>query len=478
MTSLTELGTVTTRRSGRLMWAILALVLLADALDVIDATVTNIAAPTIARELNGGEGLIKWLGPAYLLAMGVLLVLGGRLGDRFGQRRLFLIGMGGFTLASAVAGFAPDPTLLIAARVAQGAFGALLLPQGMAIMTKAFDGRMLAKAFGLFGPALGLSSVGGPVLAGFLISADLFGLSWRPIFLANIMLGVVGLVLAVRILPRDDEGDRSTVVDGWGSGLLAVTMLGLLYGLIEGSTNGWSAVPVASIVVGVLFFAAFAYRQRTATHPLITPSLLQNRGFTSGLLVCLVAVAAGTGLLFVLSLFLQEGLHVSPRNTSLALVPLTLGLVAAGFAAMGGLVARFGRRLVFIGLVVDLVGCGWVLALVVHSGTTVSLWALAPALFVIGVGIGLSFATIPVVALGDAKPDEAGSASGSFSSIQQLASAIGSAAVTSTFFQAATSGMAHAMEVTLIVVLAVTALSLPIVALMPRTAPSEPGVRH
>jgi EmrB/QacA subfamily drug resistance transporter len=475
MTTLTEPGTVTTGRSSRRMRTILGLVLLADALDVIDATVTNIAAPTIARELNGGESLVKWLGPAYMLAMGVLLVVGGRLGDKFGQRRLFLIGMGGFTLASAAAGFSPDPALLIAARAGQGAFGALLIPQGMAIMTKAFSRDMLAKAFGLFGPVLGLSSVGGPVLAGFIISADLFGLSWRPIFLANIILGIIGLVMAARILPRDDDGDRSAVVDGWGSGLLAVTMTGLLYGLIEGSTNGWTAVPAVSITAGVLFFAAFAYRQRTAAHPLIKPSLMKNRGFTSGLLVCLVAVAAGTGLIFVLSLFLQEGLHVSPRDTSLGLVPLTLGLVAAGFAAMGGLVARLGRALVFTGLAVDLAGCGWVLALVVHSGTNVSLWALAPALFVIGAGIGLSFATIPVVALGDAKPDEAGSASGSFSSIQQLASAIGSAAVTSTFFQAATSGLAHAMEVTLIVILAVTALSLPVVALMPRKAPSEPG---
>src|SRR6185369_12547389 len=224
--TLTEPVTATTRRSSRVLWAILGLVLLADALDVIDATVTNIAAPTIARELNGGESLIKWLGPAYMLAMGVLLVVGGRLGDKFGQRRLFLIGMGGFTLASAVAGFSPDPALLIAARVAQGAFGALLIPQGMAIMTKAFDRDLLAKAFGLFGPVLGLS--------------------WRPIFLANVILGVIGMVIAARILPCVDDGDRSTVLDGWGSGLLAVTMIGLLYGLIDGSTNGWSAVPVAS----------------------------------------------------------------------------------------------------------------------------------------------------------------------------------------------------------------------------------------
>jgi EmrB/QacA subfamily drug resistance transporter len=473
MTTVKEPGAVTTHRSSRSMWAILGVVLLADALDVIDATVTNIAAPTVAAELGGGESLIKWLGPAYMLAMGVLLVVGGRLGDKFGQRKLFLIGVAGFTLASALAGFSPDPALLIVARVAQGAFGALLIPQGMAIMTKNFDREMLGKAFGLFGPVLGISSVAGPVLAGFIISADIFGLTWRPIFLLNLVLGVIGMIVAVKVLPRD-EGDRSTVVDGWGSGLLSVTMLGLLYGLIEGSTNGWGAVAIVSLVVGVLFFAAFAYRQRTAADPLIMPSLMKNRGFTSGLLVGLVAFAAGTGLIFVLSLFLQEGLHASPRATSLGLVPLTLGLIAAGFTAMGGLVAKLGRRLVFIGLTLALVGCGWVLALVEGYGTDISLWALAPALFVVGVGIGFSFATIPTVALGDAKPEEAGSASGSLSSIQQLASAIGSAAVTSVFFGAATSGMAKAMEITLIVVLAVTALSIPIVALMPRKAPAGP----
>jgi EmrB/QacA subfamily drug resistance transporter len=465
-TTLTEPGTVTTRRSSCLMWAILGLVLLADALDVIDATVTNIAAPTIARDLNGGESLIKWLGTAYMLAMGVLLVVGGRLGDTFGQRRLFLIGIGGFSLASAVAGVSPDPALLIAARVAQGAFGALLIPQGMSIMMKAFSREMLTKALGLFGPVLGVSSVGGPVLAGFIISANLFGLSWRPIFLINVILGGIGLVMAAKILPRDD-GDRSTVVDGWGSGLLAAAMAGLLYGLIEGSTHGWSAVPVASIVAGVLFFAAFAYRQRTAADPLILPSLLRNRGFTSGMLVGLAVFAAGTGLIYVLSLFLQEGLHASPRDAAVALVPLTLGLILSAFAAMGGLVAKLGRTLVFIGLAVVLAGCGWVLALVDHSGTNLGLWTLAPALFVIGIGIGCCYSTIFNVALSGTNPDEAGSASGSLSSIQQLAAGIGSATVTSIFFQAATAGMAHAMKVSLIVVLAVTALSIPVVALMP-----------
>ncbi len=472
MTTVTKPESARTTLSSRMMWAILGLVLLADALDMIDSTVTNIAAPTIAQDLNGGEGLIKWLGTAYMLAMGVLLVVGGRLGDKFGQRRLFLIGMSGFTLASAVAGLSPDPALLIVARIAQGAFGALLIPQGMAIMTKAFSRDMLTKAFGLFGPLLGVATVGGPVLAGFVIDADLFGLSWRPIFLLNLILGVLGLALATKILPHDD-GDRSTIVDGWGSGLLAGGMFGLLYGLIEGSTNGWTAVPIGSIIAGLMFFAAFANRQTTATDPLISPTLLRNRGFTSGLLVGLAVFATTTGLVYVLSLFMQEGLHASPRDASLALLPLTLGIIASAFAAMGGLVAKLGRTLIFIGLAVVLFGCGWVLALVVDSGTDLGLWTLAPALFVVGLGMGCCYSTIFDVALGDINPDEAGSASGSLSSIQQLAAGIGSAVVTSIFFQAAAAGLDHAMKTSLIVVLLATAVSIPVVALMPRKAPEQ-----
>ncbi|SDB89674.1 drug resistance transporter, EmrB/QacA subfamily [Sanguibacter gelidistatuariae] len=458
--------------SARAMWAILALVLLADALDMIDSTVTNIAAPTIVADLGGGEGLIKWLGTAYMLAMGVLLVVGGRLGDKFGQRRLFLVGMTGFTLASAVAGLSPDPALLVAARAAQGAFGALMLPQGMAIMTRTFSRDMLSKAFGFFGPLLGVATVGGPVLAGFIIDADLFGLTWRPIFLVNVILGVIGLAVAVRILPHD-QGDRSTVVDGWGSGLLAGTMFGLLYGLIEGSTNGWGPLAVGAVVAGVVFFVGFAYRQRTAPDPLIKPSLLRNRGFTSGMLVGLVVFAALTGLVYVLSLFMQTGLDASAREASLALLPLTLGIIASAFAAMGGLVAKLGRTLIFLGLAAVLLGAAWVFALVVASGTDVGLWSLTPALFVIGLGMGCCFSAIFDVALGDIDPDEAGSASGSLSAVQQLAAGIGSAAVTSIFFQTASGGMDHAMRVTLLVVVALIAIAVPVVTLMPRKAPQE-----
>jgi EmrB/QacA subfamily drug resistance transporter len=454
------------------MWAILGLVLLADALDMIDSTVTNIAAPTIAGEIGGGPALLKWLGASYALAMGVLLVVGGRLGDRYGQRRLFLIGIVGFTLASALCGLAPTPAVLIGARVLQGAFGALLIPQGMAIMTKTFSPQMLRTAFGLFAPLLGLATVGGPILAGFLIDADVAGLSWRPIFLVNLLLGAIGTVAALKLLPRDGGGDRSVTIDGVGSGLLALAMGGTLFGLIEGSSEGWGALSIAMLVTGLLAFAAFARRQQTATAPLLKPSLLRNRGFSSGLVTGFVVFGATSGLAYVLSLFIQQALGADPGDTALGLLPLTAGIIVAAGACMG-LMAKLGRTLIFAGLAILALGVGGLLALVLVNGADLTLWQLAPAIFVTGLGMGACYGTIFDIALGDIDSDEAGSASGSLSAVQQLAAGAGSALVTTVFLQAGGS-FSHAMTVTLIVVLGAVVLCLAPARLLPRRAPAEP----
>lgn len=462
-----ETGTL----SRTVLWSILCLVLLADALDMIDATVTNIAAPTIVGDIGGGETLVKWMGAAYTLALGVLLVLGGRLGDKFGQRRLFLVGIAGFTVASTVCGLAPDPITLLVARAAQGAFGALLIPQGMAILTKTFPREMLRTAFSLFGPLLGVASIGGPVLAGFVIDADIAGLSWRPIFLINLVLGLAGFFAALKLLPRD-TGDRTAVIDAVGSGLLAAAVFGLMIGVTDGSTNGWTALPISCIVAGTVFFGLFVLRQKSARNPLIKPTLLANRGFTFGMLTGLVVFAVVSGFAYVISLFMQQALHATPMQASLGLLPLTVGIIVAAFACMA-LIGRLGRTLILIGLLIILAGAGWMLALVVLGGATLSLWALAPAVLVLGLGMGTCFGTIFDVTLGDIAPDEAGSASGSLTAVQQIATGIGSATVTSVYFHAAPPGDPTAMATTLIVVLALTALCLPLVALLPRHAQPE-----
>src|ERR1700734_2446050 len=186
---------------SRLTWRlriILAIVIIADVLDLMDSTITNIAAPTIVRDIGGGESGIKWLGASYALAMGVPLVVGGRLGDRYGKRRIFLIAIVGFVAASLLCGLSVSPAMLIGSRLVQGAFGALLIPQGISILTATFSRAQFSRAVSVFGPVLAISAVLGPIVAGFLIDADLGGLSWRPIFGINIVLGAAGFVAALR----------------------------------------------------------------------------------------------------------------------------------------------------------------------------------------------------------------------------------------------------------------------------------------
>jgi len=456
-------------------WIVLGIVLVADVMDLLDSTVTTIAAPTIAASLHGGQGLIKWLGASYALALGVLLVTGGRLGDRYGRRRTFLIGIAGFTLASLACGLAWDPASIIVARLAQGAFGALLIPQGFGILGSVFPREQIGKAFSAFGPILGLSAVGGPLLAGVLIDANLFGLSWRPMFLINIVLGTAGLAAAFRLLPRD-AGDPEVSIDTLGSALLAACMLGLLFGLIQGSTDGWTASPIAALAAGAVCFAAFCQRQRTAAAPLIKPSLLRNRGFTAGLVLGLVFFATVAGLIYAVSLFLQRGVGYSPERAAVTgFAPAAAGIFIAAVACMN-LLAKLGRTLSLIGIVVTVAGVGILLAIVAHSGTSASAALLAPAMAVIGLGMGATFSTIYDIAIGDIDPAEAGSASGSLSAIQQLANAAGPAVITTIYFAALAGGQAHAMTVGLATVIGIGALSCLVVPLLPRKA--QPGGRR
>ena len=460
------------RLSNRLR-AILAVVLIADVLDLMDSTITNIAAPSIVRDIGGGESLIKWLGASYALAMGVLLVVGGRRGDRYGKRRLFLTGIAGFTAASLVCGLAADPVMLIAGRLVQGGFGALLIPQGIGILLATFSREQIPRAVSAFGPVLGGSAVLGPIVAGFIIDADIGGLSWRPVFLINIVLGAVGFAAALRLLPHDGPG--STVpIDGLGAGLLSGTMAGLLYGLIEGSTAGWTALPIVSLVAGAVLFAGFGLRQRLASDPLILPSLLANRGFTAGLLLGLAFFAAVNGLAYVVSLFFQLALGLRPAAAALGLAPMMAGIIGASFAGRP-LITKLGRLLVVIGLGITLAGAAGVWATVLAEGAAVSVWMLAPSLLVLGVGMGACFSSIYDVAIGDIAPAEAGSASGALSAVQQLSAGIGSAVVTTVYFsQLSRHGAAHAMTVSVAVVGAIAALGLGLVWLLPRSAPAEP----
>jgi MFS family permease len=338
----------------------------------------------------------------------------------------------------------------------------------MATFTRA----QLPRAVSAFGPAMGVSAVLGPIAAGFIISANIADLDWRPVFLINIVLGLIGLIAAIRLLPHDQPVSHEPI-DAVGAALLGATMLALIFGLIQGSTNGWTALPISSLVGGVLLFGGFAERQRQAANPLLTPSLLKNKGFTAGLILGLGFFAAVSGLAYVISLFFQLVLHLSPSRAALGLAPVMLGIIAASIVCRP-LLTSLGRRLVVLGLVTTLLGVLGLWLTVLAKGTSVTPWFTAPSLLVLGVGMGACFSTIYEVALGDVTHEEAGSASGSLSAVQQLATAIGSAIVTTVFFNVLRgSGGARAMTVSVLVVGIVIVLCLGLVWLLPRAAPAE-----
>jgi Na+/melibiose symporter-like transporter len=295
---------------------------------------------------------------------------------------------------------------------------------------------------------------------------------WPAATRLRLILGAVGLVAAVKLLPVD-EPVSDVPIDGLGAGLLGASMFGLMYGLIKGSTAGWTALPVLSLVAGAVLLAGFGVRQRGATEPLILPSLLTNRGFTSGLLLGLAFFAAVNGLAYVVSLFFQTALGLTPSSAALAIAPLMVGIVGASFVCRP-LIEQLGRLLVIIGLAVTLAGTVGLWTTVLAQGTGVGVWALAPSLGVLGVGMAACFSSIYDVAIADVAPGEAGSASGALSAVQQLAAATGSAVVTTIYFSQQTRhGAAHAMTVSVGVVGAIAALCLGLVWLLPKKPPAD-----
>ncbi|OIJ63678.1 MFS transporter [Streptomyces mangrovisoli] len=448
-------------------WWIFATVLVADVLDLLSTTITNIAAPSIVHDLHAPADLAPWLGAAYALALGSALVLGARLGDRYGTRRIFLIGLLGFTAASLGCAMATGAITIVSARVTQGAFGALLIPQGFSIVLAAFPRDELGKVFGLFGPLMGASSISGPVLAGLLLRADPWGLGWRSVFLVNAVLGAALLAVAGRILPRR-PASREAAVAPLPSILLMLGLLAVLGGLISGGNGHWGVRDIGLIGIGAVVLAAFAVHQTHHPDPLLARALFRSRSFVAGLVVGSVFFAATAGLLYVTSLYLQEGRGLGALATAGAMAPMSLGIIVASFTARG-LIESLGRRLVATGL--TLVGAGALAFLLTVHGEPARYWLLTLPLFVCGLGMGCCFGSVFAVTLGDVTPEQAGSASGTLNAVQQLANSAGSALI-STLYLAHTAGdgPGEAVTASLVAVLAIVVVCLACLPLLPAAA--------
>ncbi|SED61060.1 drug resistance transporter, EmrB/QacA subfamily [Amycolatopsis tolypomycina] len=425
----------------RWRWAALAVLLAAEAMNLLDATIVQVAGPAIHAELPGPAADIPWFSAAYTLPFAAFLITGGRLGDVLGRARVFKLGVAAFVLASLACAAAPDAGLLIGARAVQGAAAALVIPQTIGLIRALFDGDELAKALGGIGPVMGLSAVTGPLLGGLLTQA----VSWRAAFLVNVPLGLA-VLLAARLL-REDRAATRPRLDLAGTALVVAGAGLLVYPLIDPAGPNWGL-----LAAGAVLLAVFGFHQRRAAAPLVEPSLFTHRGFPAALAGSLLFFAVMTGLMQVVPMQLQLGMGADVRTAGLTLLPLSAGLAVSSYVAGARLVPKFGSRVMFAGLALLLTG---ILA-ALTAGAGAYPWALALC------GLGMGTFTVPffTAALHRVRPAETGSAAGLLNAVQQLGGTLGVAALGGLYLGTGTVAAALGVAAALVVAAAVAVVPL------------------
>jgi EmrB/QacA subfamily drug resistance transporter len=417
-------------------WLTLVILLLAAFMNLLDISIVNIAIPSIQRNLHASYADVQWALAAYTLAYAVVLITGGRLGDAYGRKRLFLIGVTGFTIMSALCGAAQSPGQLIACRVVQGAMGAIMIPQVLSVIQVIFPPAERIKALAAFGVTAGLGTVSGPLLGGLLTQHDLFGLDWRPIFLINVPVGLIA-VAAAAVLVRESRAPRRPRLDPGGVLFVSAALLLLLYPLVQGRQLGWPAwtfaAMAASAPAGGLFVWYERVKDRRGGSPLVQLSLFGQRAFSVGIAIAITFFLGVTSFALILTLFLQIGLGFTPLHAGLTFLPFSGGvLVASGAAARLG--PRFGRGVTMTGALVMAAGMGLLIASVARYGAAVTTAELVPGLIVAGLGMGTVLAPLADILLAGVDRQHAGSASGLFNTSIQLGASIGVALIGVIFF--------------------------------------------
>lgn len=416
----------------------LAIVATAMVLDLIDMTIINVAVPTLQMQLSASDAEVQWMVAGYSTIFSLLLITGGRLGDIFGYRRAFLIGVSGFTLTSLLCGIAQTSGQLVAARLLQGASAAIMLPQVMSLTQIMYPPHERVSALGLFGILGGLAAVLGPVIGGFLLSANLLGLGWRPIFLVNLPVGIIALVLAARILPAG-KSQLSPRLDFTGTVLVLLLLFALIFPLIQGRDYGWPvwgfALMAFSIPLAIFLFRYSRLRMARDGSALIVPDLFRARSFSVGLLTTLAFQTATGGLLFTLTLVMQRGLGFTAAQVGLAHVPYAFGasfaigmLSRKALPRYGPIIISWGAALMMIGLMA--------LTWLFHAPELIAAipTLVAVPLLAMGLGMGLTGGPLPPCALSEVDVNHAGAASGLLKATQQLGAAVGAAGIGTLFF--------------------------------------------
>lgn len=427
----------------------LAVVALAFIMDLLDSTIVNIAIPSIQANLGVTYTTIQWLIAGYSLAFALLLITGGRMGDVFGYKKLFLFGVGGFTLASLFSGLAWTPEVLVAGRLIQGTMAALMVPQVMSMMQVMFKPEERGHVNGMFGAMAGIAASLGPVIGGLLIQANLFNLDWRPIFLINIPIGIFALIAGAKYLP-EGKSAHPLKLDLVGTGLIMAALTLLIFPLIQGRELHWPVWTFIMMAASLPVFAIFTWWQlhkdRTDGSPLVLPALFKKRSFSLGMLANIVFQGAMLGFFLTFTLMLQAGLGYSVLHAAVTGIATSVG-ISLSIAILGQkLIMKLGRYAMTMGTVVMAAGLGLTATIIHFSGAHVSGWAIAPGLLVTGLGMGLVMMPIFAVALNDVDHNHAGSASGTLNAVQQLGGAIGIALIGVIFFGALTGNAGTSID--------------------------------
>lgn len=431
------LGTIqVTPRRG---WIAFAVILLGAAMSLIDATIVNVALPSIRTSIDASEATLSWIISGYALAFGLALIPAGRLGDRFGHKWIFFSGLALFVVASVTCGLSQTDGQLIVSRVVQGLAGGIYLPAVSAYIQLLFSGRVRGRAFAIFGAVLGVSSAIGPVLGGLLIEA--FGNTdgWRFVFFVNLPIGIVALIATAALVPNSQpQASAANGVDLVGLLLLTGALSAILVPLIEGQDQDWPAWTYISLAGGVVLLVLFALWERSVVargrSPLVPPHLFTHPAFTAGTFLALVYFAAFVSIFFSISLLWQAGLHHTALESGLVSIPFAIGSIV-GASQSTRLAIRIGRTVLVLGaglVALGLVGVWLVLLLV--PATSLTSWDLLGPLLVAGVGSGFFIAPNVQFIVATVDPSEAGAASGVISTMQRIGSAIGIAVIGSVFF--------------------------------------------
>jgi EmrB/QacA subfamily drug resistance transporter len=405
-------------------WITLTVLCLGTFAVLLDSTIVNVALPSLITGLHASLDQALWVVNAYLLVFAALLILAGRLGDRFGPRRLFVMGLAVFAVASALCGAAQTPVDLIAARVLQGVGAAAMTPQAMVIIQGVFPRERMGTAFGVFTSMVGLAAVSGPVLGGILTT----DLSWRWVFYVNLPIAAAGIALSYIFVPEVRTGRRH-LLDLPGVVLGSAGLAILLYGVIEGQRYAWGTVRYGItipeiIAAGVVMLIAFGFWERRHAQPLVPGAVLRSRTFMIMVLLSLATQFALQSMLLVNSINLQSVLGFTAVHAGLTGLPLTIALTTvAPFA--GRLTDRLGGKYVLMaGLAMFGAGIAGIVAV---ASTTASSLTFAPALLIAGLGMGMIFAPLTTEAMRAAPPQLAGAASGVLNTGRQLGASLGGA---------------------------------------------------